>query len=158
MSELMAGVAEKIEELRKTSLAFPPNIRRKVNMALSGIEQAIAATLGGGTLTAEQVRHTMRGRHCKLRMILDVDGLSIPQVMFDWQAIADELNAALGSGECESRWHELFGTPERAARTLERILCEPGHCEDCMLWKSDGDTCNGGDYDELLEWLRGNGE
>lgn len=42
-------LAEKIEELRSMSLAFPPNIRRKVNMALSGIEQAIAATLGSGT-------------------------------------------------------------------------------------------------------------
>lgn len=40
-----AGVFEKIEELRRTSLAFPPNIRRKVNMALNGIEQAIADEL-----------------------------------------------------------------------------------------------------------------
>lgn len=47
---------EKIEELRRTSLVFPPNIRRKVNIALSGIEQAIAdelnATLKSGTCIA----------------------------------------------------------------------------------------------------------
>lgn len=39
-------VAEKVEELRLASLKFPANIRRKVNIALCGIEQAIAATLG----------------------------------------------------------------------------------------------------------------
>ena len=37
----------------------------------------------------------------------------------------------------ESRWHELFGTPERAARTLAD-------------WGVDARG-----YDALLEWLRG---
>jgi len=49
-------VAEKVKELRLASLKFPPNIRRKVNIALNGIEQAIAdelnAELGIGTYIA----------------------------------------------------------------------------------------------------------
>lgn len=51
-------------------------------------------------------------------------------------------------GEQESygtRYHELFGTPERAARTLHE-LC--GGC--CGLPERIR-----GDYDALLEWLRG---
>ena len=46
----------------------------------------------------------------------------------------------------ESNWERLFGTPERAARTLERKFA----------------SCNGNvciapnvDYDALLEWLGG---
>ena len=46
----------------------------------------------------------------------------------------------------QSRWHELFGTPERAARTIADIS------ERVNL---DG---IGGDYDVLLEWLRGDAE
>ena len=51
----------------------------------------------------------------------------------------------------DTRWHELFGTPERAARTLadnwEKFCNEcPADCEnhDCV--------------DALLEWLRGDAE
>ena len=46
-----------------------------------------------GTLTAEQVM-TIAGRH-------QPDYCSDTHVCFDWQAIADELNATLGGGECE---------------------------------------------------------
>ena len=54
----------------------------------------------------------------------------------------------------KSRWFELFGTPESAARTMAGI------CESCKF----GDCCTCGvpewadyshDYDALLEWLRG---
>ena len=56
-------------------------------------EQAIAATLGSGTLTAEQVRKCVRVGACDhgLWGALDEDT--------DWQAIADELNAELGSDD-----------------------------------------------------------
>ena len=56
-------------------------------------EQAIAVTLGGGKLTAEQVM-AIAGRH-------QPDYCSDTHVCFDWQEIADELNAALCGGECE---------------------------------------------------------
>lgn len=54
-----------------------------------------------------------------------------------------------------TRYHELFGTPERAARTLAttaRCLEPMTICRHCM-YKSYCDTqC---DYDSLLELLRG---
>lgn len=53
-------------------------------------EQAIAATLGGGELTAEQVRKVIEGH------VTFYEGGD-----YDEQAIADELNAALGNGTCE---------------------------------------------------------
>lgn len=65
----------------------------------------------------------------------------------DWMAVKDGR---------KSRWHQLFGTPERAARVIVslnncRVVC----CEDCAArgaCKYDG--C-GDDYDALVEWLRG---
>lgn len=56
-----------------------------------------------------------------------------------------------------SRWFELFGTPERAARTLAGICesCKYGDCVTCGVpeWASYLH-----DYDALLEWLRGESE
>lgn len=54
-------------------------------------EQVIAATLGGGKLTAEQVRQAVNGHG----NIMD------NRFYCDWQAVADELDATLGGGECE---------------------------------------------------------
>ncbi len=56
--------------------------------------------------------------------------------------------------DTQSRWAELFGTPERAARTLQR-MCDMRRfgCPYCPVFGSDIDDCN--DYDALLEWLRG---
>lgn len=61
-----------------------------------------------------------------------------------------------------SRYAELFGTPERAARTLEAIPCGNLPCSKCPMFKpcccdgvkEDEDTF----YDVLLEWLRGDAE
>ena len=97
----------------------------------------------GNTLTAEQVM-VIAGRH-------QPDYCSDTHVCFDWQAIADELNAELGA-DGGSPWHELFGTPERAARTLADN-CPGGSCGGCPGIKAE--TCGLGDYDTLLEWLRG---
>ena len=66
------------------------------------------------------------------------------------QAIA----ATLG-GDDKSRWFQLFGTPERAARTISvtATCMEPTTvCPDC-IYKDYCDTeCS---YDALLEWLGG---
>lgn len=80
------------------------------------------------------------------------------------QAIADELNAALGALEPHSnqlepsRWHELFGTPERTARTIADLqTCSLGfdiECDECAVCS----LCQSGarnDRDALLEWLKG---
>ena len=61
-------------------------------VAISGCtpEQAIAATLGSGALTAEQVSKATYAH-----------SIHADCADADWQAIADELNAELGSGTCE---------------------------------------------------------
>ena len=62
--------------------------------------------------------------------------------------------AELDCIEDKSRWFQLFGTPERAARTLEdgKTLC--GWCDTQRCAKRGGE-CSLFDYDALLEWLRG---
>lgn len=59
-----------------------------------------------------------------------------------------------------SMYAELFGTPERAARTLSIMQrCELGiieNCDDCDL--HDACRVRDGDYDALLEWLEGETE
>ena len=60
---------------------------------------------------------------------------------------------ALRRSECEdTRWFELFGTPEKVARTLADN-CPGGPCGGCPGLKAE--ECGLGDYDVLLEWLRG---
>ena len=57
----------------------------------------------------------------------------------------------------KNRWFELFGTPERAARTLVDS-CNDDYdygCGGCPVARVN---CKCGDYDALLEWLRGEGE
>lgn len=58
----------------------------------------------------------------------------------------------------KSRWFELFGTPERAARTLYESTSE---CRCCVIRDDCGydlDKCVMYDRDKLLEWLRGDAE
>ena len=75
----------------------------------------------------------------------------------------EELSAKL-QGMVGTRWSELFGTPERAARTLTHV-CQFTHggelCDRCQCYLFD--KCNRElrlmserpIYDALLEWLRG---
>lgn len=60
-----------------------------------------------------------------------------------------------------SRWHKLFGTPERAAQTLEKFgldhldwCYESDYCEKCPYEFGRYD-CYLPDGFSLLEWLRG---
>ena len=56
--------------------------------------------------------------------------------------------------DTQSRWHELFGTPERAARTLENGTPMCDWC-DTQACDKRGGECSLFDYNVLLEWLRG---
>lgn len=64
----------------------------------------------------------------------------------------------------KSRWHELFGTPEKAAGTL--AMCCYGStsdaCDTCVFADCDGTLRNSAVFqtvsDKMLEWLRGNAE
>lgn len=107
-----------------------------------------AATLGGSTLTAEHVREVLLIHlpHREYYSIAQTDA---------WQAIADELNE-LGSeiNGNTSRYAKLFGTPEKAARTLANNC----HRDGCIACAAMGFDCGGGDYDTLLEWLKGGSE
>ena len=58
----------------------------------------------------------------------------------------------------DSRYSELFGTPERTARTMADLqTCSLGfdlECDECAVYS----LCQSGarnDRDKLLEWLRG---
>lgn len=57
----------------------------------------------------------------------------------------------------ETRHEKLFGTPERAARTLFDICdeCEDSTCRGCKIYPLVDHAC---DYDALLEWLRSDDE
>lgn len=72
-----------------------------------------------GTLTAEQVM-AIAGKH-------QPDYCSDTHVCFDWRAIADELNAILGSKTCEPKW-TLQGTTQ----TQEFWRCDCGNCGECF--------------------------
>ena len=58
----------------------------------------------------------------------------------------------------KSRWAELFGTPERAARTLVENHERQATCLYCIMADRPGNPCGDGDYDALLGWLRGDAE
>jgi hypothetical protein len=51
--------------------------------------------------------------------------------------------------DADTRWHELFGTPERAAVTLVRTSDERAVCK-LPTW-----TASSNDYEAWLEWLKG---
>lgn len=59
--------------------------------------------------------------------------------------------------EDKSRWAELFGTPERAARTMENGTPLCGWCN-LQTCERNGGECSLLDYDALLEWLEGDAE
>ena len=73
-----------------------------------------------------------------------------------------ELGKRENGGERESygtRWHELFGTPERAARTLMRNpMPECGKCIVRVECGFNYDSCQMYSQDALLDWLRGDAE
>ena len=77
-------------------------------------EQAIAATLGGGKLTAEQVSKAVYSY-----------SIHADCADADWQAIADELNATLGSGECKVVASLTDGLTTNEPRKWFKLSC--GH-------------------------------
>ena len=70
---------------------------------------------------------------------------------------AQAIAATLGSMD-KSRWHELFGTPEKATRTICRQLKHFNICicDGCPV-KPPNKDCDS-EYDALLEWMMGDAE
>ena len=80
----------------------------------------------------------------------------------DHDSYCRECGGALHEGMDKSRWAQLFGTPERAARTyLDYFLngCDGATCGDgCPFFDTSmymNCALGTDDYDALLEWLRG---
>lgn len=59
-----------------------------------------------------------------------------------------------------SRFEILFGTPERAARTLARMCQGIDTCGTCPLFGADLNHCKNDytDFASITEWLRGDAE
>lgn len=82
------------------------------------------------------------------------------------QANYEHCKYSTNRGWCDtSRYAELFGTPERAARTLvvTAYACDSSiYCSesDCIFKDAPScpPNCGPDDYDALLEWLRGEHE
>lgn len=64
---------------------------------------------------------------------------------------ADDI-AVCGLPKSETNWERLFGTPERAARTLGDYCYNMVSCSECGI-RCEGKRFEGGDA--ILEWLRG---
>ena len=112
-------------------------------------EQAVAVTLGNGTLTAEQVREAIEETKAELLESCEYVGdmgqrKSDVLKAFDKmeQTIADELNAELGSETCEivaQTWEDRGGDEEdtykyelSCGHAVRMLDCEPLHnCPRC---------------------------
>ena len=88
-------------------------------------------------LTAEQVRETVDKHWHDLSADYDMpEATALPEYSYDWQAIADELNAAVG-GECEITCCYAASTRGEVGR--ERVELSCGHiverhskyCQEC---------------------------
>ena len=84
-----------------------------------------ATTLGGGKLTAEQVREVVEKHWHDLTAGYDMPAATaLPEYSYDWQAIADELNTVIGGGECtpHGEWKRVSQTQE-----VRHVFCDCGY-------------------------------
>lgn len=134
---------------------------------LDAIESAIAATLGVGECGEAMNRFglqikELREKADELRNVHVDDenvGLLFAAIGAMREAADTIEKLEPHSNQLEpSRYSELFGTPERAARTLLESTSE---CRCCVIRDECGfvlDWCVMYDHDKLLEWLKGEGE
>jgi hypothetical protein len=91
------------------------------------------------------------------RLVRDYDYKEISRMLREAadtiESLSDKLQGVMGTRYCE-----LFGTPERAARTLARMCAiGDGSCAGCPMFKANLEHCKS-DYTHLksiVEWLRG---
>ena len=70
---------------------------------------------------------------------------------------ADDI-AVCGLPKTETNWERLFGTPERAARTLARMCAiGDGSCAGCPMYKANLEHCISRytHLESIVEWLKG---
>ena len=106
-------------------------------------EQAVAATLG----------HELNPDGLPVGLTISDD-----ENLLNWRGenyVKQAVAATLGADD-GSRWFELFGTPERAARFMaDYTNCVNRGCSDCACDDYCSPDFELGDYDVLLAWLRG---
>ena len=94
--------------------------------------------------------------------LIDANALAICKEVNDMSCIYADLPNGLDGGHYDmaqsntvkSRWYEMFGTPDRAARTLESL--DEMSCKYCLVRDHCGDSCLlYGRDDALLAWLNG---
>lgn len=100
-----------------------------------------------GKLTAEQVREIVEKHWHDLPVEYDMpESSALPEYSYDWQAIADELNAALGGEECEdagTRFNAwvcskckatlllMFDDYDEPTYSVDGVADVPRHCPNC---------------------------
>lgn len=91
------------------------------------------AELGSGTLTAEQVRETVEKHWHDIPEEYDMpEATALPEYSYDWQAIADELNAEIG-GTCKLIYDdEGILSCSQCGRHVDMIIAgEDNFCSGC---------------------------
>ena len=112
------------DELKDLACALHDDIPLGYEASMRLGQWLLHATLGNGTLTAEQVRRT----------VLKLGNVMGPRFYGNWQAVADELNAELGSGTCEVEYvNEWMGWHCKSCDTLWQGLPDqkPSYCMRC---------------------------
>jgi hypothetical protein len=121
----LGGMTEWTNGRGRICRAYTRNEPLTVDVAMLAVppEQAIAATLGGERLTAEQV--------CECVETVYLEGYSDGSANrgahideTDWQAIADELNATVGAGTCRN----ISKVTDARKRKVRFV------CSECDAW------------------------
>ncbi|MBQ9000497.1 MAG: hypothetical protein IJ087_01435 [Eggerthellaceae bacterium] len=128
----------------------------KLTMALA--MQSAAFEMREAADTIESLRDRLQESERHYRINLEVMGemchpeiVELMQECHATQANYEHCKYSTDRGWCDtSKYAELFGTPERAARTLA------DNCDDHNLCNGCPADCERHDcYDALLEWMRG---
>ena|GEM_PF-3695266 len=109
----------------RKGLGYADRSRHVKTEASEAFERELDAELGGGKLTAEQVCETIEKHWHDLPAEYDMpEATALPEYSYDWQAIADELNAAMG-GECKVVASSTDGLTTNEPRQWFKLSC--GH-------------------------------
>lgn len=144
----MGGGSMKVSDFGRFSGSLTADVPEFNPDAIPAPDTLVIRMTRGEHHVADELRKQFGGFR---RVVIDVDG---DEISFS----ADSLIRLLEGYEGTSNWHKLFGTPERAAKTVS-AMCSHGiwSCDGCPLFDEGVEHCESelGDTPSLLEWLRG---